>query len=366
MSPLKRVVLRDPAVGAGRPGRHLLPAAVRKLLVIFPTLWAGATILSAAARPVDPAIPAYVPHPVSVTPGASYLRPDGAVRIGGAEHVEVMVQGFDALFVRTHPGFRFAPDLKGTTMGLPMLTHGVTLFAPLGREANAVELVPYAKIVGQAPVEIDVAHDSNVPGKFATNLAIYVNHANPVDRLTMEQVTRIFARGHPAGDLTAWRQLNAKGAVAKLPIHPYATPEPSGFGDYMQKHVLHGRPLTPTADQFPNTEELIERVAGDPAGICLAAIGVGNPGVKLVALAEKTDGPYSSGGIDDIVANRYPLGRYLYFYVRRTPGQPVDPVVKEYFRLILSQEGQRIIAAEENGYIPLTATEAAAELAKLD
>jgi phosphate transport system substrate-binding protein len=318
------------------------------------------------ARPVDPALPAYQPQPVAIPAGARYVQPDGAIRINGAEHAAVMVQGFNELFQQTHPGFKFAVQLKGTTTGLPALTHGVTLCAPLGREMNGVELVPYTKIVGQAPVEIHVAHDSNTPGKFATNLAIYVNHANPLDRLTLEQVARIFARGHPAGGVAFWGQLGVKGEWGKLPIHPYATPEASGFGDYMQKHLLGGRQLTPAADQFNNTEELIKRVAEDANGICLAAIGVANPAVKLVALAEKPDGPFSSGSEADIVAGRYPLGRPLYFYVRRVPGQPVDPVVKEYFRLILSQEGQRIIAAEENGYIPLTAPEAAAELAKLD
>lgn len=337
--------------------------AIRRLLWVAGA--AGAFQL-VSARPVDPALPSYHPLPVQLQAGAPYVLRDGSIRIGGAEHAQVMVDGFNALFAQTHPGFTFTVELKGTTTGMPLLTHGVTLFAPLGREVNAVERVPYTKIVGQSPVEIHVAHDSNVPGKFATNLAIYVNRANPVDRLTMDQVARIFARGHPGGDLTTWSQLKAKGDWATLPIHPYATPEASGFGDYMQKHVLDGRPLTFAADQFPNTKELIKCVAGDRAGICLAAIGVKDPGVKQVALAMKPDGPFSTGSVDDLIAGRYPLGRYLYFYVRRLPGQPVDPVVKEYFRLILSREGQQIIAAEPDGYIPLTAAEAAAELAKLD
>ncbi len=322
--------------------------------------------IAASARPVDPALPAYTPQAVTIPAGARYVQADGEVCINGAEHAAVMVKGFDELFQQTHPGFKFAVQLKGTTTGMPALTHGVTLCAPLGREVNGVELVPYTKIVGQAPVEIHVAHDSNTPGKFATNLAIYVNRANSLAQLTLEQVARIFARGHPAGGITFWGQLGVKGEWGKLPIHPYATPEASGFGDYMQKHVLGGRQLSPAADQFGNTEELIKRVAEDANGICLAAIGVTNPGVKLVALAEKPEGPYSSGSTEDVVANKYPLGRHLYFYVRRVPGQPVDPVVKEYFRLILSREGQQIIAAEPDGYIPLTALEAAAELAKLD
>jgi phosphate transport system substrate-binding protein len=326
----------------------------------------GCAVLAAAARPVDPALPAYQPQPVTLPADAAYVLRDGSIRIAGAEHAQVMVEGFNALFAQSHPGFTFTVQLKGTTTGLPLLTHGVTLCAPLGREVNNIELVPYTKIVGQAPVEIHVAHDSNTPGKFATNLAIYVNRANPLEQLTMEQVARIFSRGHPAGEVTVWSQVGVKGEQGKLPIHPYATPEPSGFGDYMQKHVTEGRQLSPAADQFGNTEELIRRVAEDATGITLAAIGVTNPGVKLIALAGQPEGPFSTGSAEDIVAGQYPLGRHLYFYVRRLPGQPVDPVVREYFRLILSREGQQIIAGEADGYIPLSAAEAAAELAKLD
>ena len=51
--------------------------------------------------------------------------------------------------------------------------------------------------------------------------------------------------------------------------------------------------------------------------------------------------------------------------MRRTPGQPIDPLVKEYLRLVLSKQGQQIIAAEEDTYVPLSAVEAAAELEKL-
>ena len=328
---------------------------------LFPFI-VGATL----AATVDSSLPPYQAHAVSLSKEATYVSRDGAVRITGAEHAGMMIAGFNELFQRTHPGFKFAVALKGTTTGMPALTHGVTLFAPMGREINGVELVPYAKIVGQDPVEIHVAHDSNTPGKLATSLAVYVNRSNPLDQLTMDQVARIFGTGLPNGDLTAWSQLGMKGEWSKLAIHPYATPEHSGFGDYMQKHVLSGHRLSAACEQFGNTEEIIKRVAGDAAAIGFAAIGVTNPDVKRVALSAKADGTYSLGSAEDIVAGKYPLGRFLYFYVRRVPGQPVDPVVKEYFRLILSQEGQAIIAGEENGYIPLTATEAATELAKLD
>src|SRR5947199_9626439 len=90
---------------------------------------------------LDPALPAYQPRAVSVPPDAGYALPDGSLRIVGADHVENIVEQFDALFARTHPGFRFTLQLKGTTTAMPALTHGITLVGPMGREVNEVELV---------------------------------------------------------------------------------------------------------------------------------------------------------------------------------------------------------------------------------
>ncbi len=327
---------------------------------------ASVPVAMAAPVAIDPALPVYQPRSVEMPSDARYVLPDGSIRIIGAEHVQTILEGFNALFIKTHPGFRFAPQLKGTTTAMPALTHGVTLFAPMGREINHVELVPYQKIVGQAPVELCVAHDSNTSHTAATNLAIYVNKANPVERLTVEQVTQIFATGHAKGDITNWSQLGLKNDWTKRAIHVYATPEYSGFGDYMQKHQLGGLPLTPEAERYSDSTDILKHVSEDTAAIGIAAIGRATPQTKIVALASKEGGEYSVGSTEDVAAGKYPYGRYLTFAVRRVPGQPLDPLVKEYMRLVFSMQGQTIIAAEEGAYIPLTAREAAEQLARLD
>lgn len=338
--------------------RFYRQAVAASLFVLFAPL--------AAAMPVDPALPSYQPHPVKATAGARYSMADGSIRIMGAEHAEFMVKGFNALFIKTHPGTKFTLQMKGTSSAMPALTHGVTLVAPMGREVNGVELVPYQKIVGAPPLQIRVAHDSNTQGKLATNLAIYVNKANPIDKLTMEEVARIFSTGQPKGDLTTWSQLGVKGDWGKRAIHPYGTPEHTGFGDYMLKYQVVGRQFAPALEAYGTTAGILERVAEDPAGIGFAAIGKEGGDLKLVALADKEGGAYSRGMPEDIVAGKYPMGRYLTFAVRRVAGQPLDPLVKEYMRLVLSKEGQQVIASELDGYMPLTAREAAEELANLD
>jgi phosphate transport system substrate-binding protein len=70
-----------------------------------------------------------------------------------------------------------------------------------------------------------------------------------------------------------------------------------------------------------------------------------------------------------VQAGRYPLAVHLRLYAVRKPGAPLDPLVKEYARLVLSREGQAIIAAEKDGddaFIPLNDAEVAAELGRLE
>lgn len=60
----------------------------------------------------------------------------------------------------------------------------------------------------------------------------------------------------------------------------------------------------------------------------------------------------------------YPLSRLLYVYVNKAPNKPVEPVVGEFFKLVLSKQGQQVV--EKDGYIALPAKIAAKELAKLN
>ena len=325
----------------------------------------SATVTAATTVPA-PELPAYQAQKVAAPKDARYVLPDGSIRINGAEHAQFMLDHCNALFVQTHPGFKFTLDLKGTTSAMPALTHGVTPFTPMGRAVNAVELVPYGKVVGQEPLEIRVAHDSNNSTKLATSLAIYVNKDNPLEHLSMDQVARIFAIGNPGGDFSRWGQLGLKGEWARRAIHPYGTPEYSGFGDYMEKNHLAGLRYAPGTEELADGADILKHIGEDSSGIGYAAIGRAGPNLKMIALAPKSGTDYSDGKVRDILAGKYPLGRFLYFYVRRVPNQPVDPWVKEYFRLLLSRDGQSLIASEPDGYIPLTAAEAALELAKLN
>ncbi|KVK88953.1 phosphate-binding protein [Burkholderia cepacia] len=320
----------------------------------------------ASAPRVDDAIPHYAPRPAAIPEGAGYVDRNGAIRIGGAEHAAFIVERFDRLFERTHPGVRLTEQLKGTTSALPLLTSGTILVGPVGRGINAAERTAARRAFGAEPLEIRVAHAANDTSQhLATSLAVYVNRTNPLTRISVDALSKVLSIGNPGGDFSRWGQLGLSGAWAQRAIHPYGTPEYTGFGDYLQEAHLQRRALAPSTEHYGDTGALLARLALDPAGIAVAAIGRDDAGVKALELVD-ADGVSTRGLPDEIVANRYPLGRFLYFYVARVKGEPLDPVAAEYLRLVLSREGQRIVASQPNGYLPLTADEVRAELAKLD
>ena len=63
-----------------------------------------------------------------------------------------------------------------------------------------------------------------------------------------------------------------------------------------------------------------------------------------------------------MTSGKYPLSRFLYVYVNKAPGKPLDPLQLEFMKLMLSKEGQEVVV--KDGYMPLTATQVREELAK--
>ena len=344
----------------------MTPALSRTLTLGSALLLAGQVHATDAPR-LDPHLAPYQPDQVAAAPGASYLTHDGAIRIGGAEHVRYIVERFNAALISSHPQWRFQDESKGTTSAIPLLTHGVTLFGAMGREINPLEIKAYRKIVGTAPLEIRIALAANDTSQhLATSLAVYVNRANPLAQISAAQVTRALTIGNPDGDVSSWGQLGLKGDWRERRIHPYGTPEFTGFGTYLQSNHLHGRALTPGYEAYGNTEGILSRLAADPAGLAVAAIGLENTQIKQLPIIDPADGSVTTGTQTQVREGRYPYGRFLYLYLRREPGKAVDPLAREYLRFVLSRQGQQIIARQPKGYFPLSAEQAQAELAKLD
>ena len=85
-------------------------------------------------------------------------------------------------------------------------------------------------------------------------------------------------------------------------------------------------------------------------------------GVKAIALAEK-EGKTFEPSLDNSLSGDYPLARFLYVYVNKKPGAPLDTLTQEFLKFVLSKQGQEVVV--KDGYYPLPAQVAGETVAAL-
>ncbi len=334
----------------------------------------AAAPLAAATPAVDPALPSYRPQPYTLPKNATYLQPDGSIRIIGAQGMDVAFKNLNALFTQSHPEAKFTMELKSAATAIGGLYTGVSAFGPTVRAFWVAETGAFRMVFGYEPTAIKVAHGAFAAVSKANPVAIFVNRRNPVDRLTTDQVARIFSTGGGGGDITYWGQVGATGDWAHHRIHPIGPSLSSGniqgIAIFMKQAHFDDRPPAANYEEALNTAAVYRRVSEETSAIGFASFdglqGKDSPEVKVVAIADREDGYYSRASPEDVRTRKYPYTRDIYIYVNRAPGQPLDPFVREYLRMVLSKEGQQAFIAQEAGFLPLDASELGAELAKLD
>src|SRR5258708_3461763 len=312
-------------------------------------------------------------EPVSPRPDAGYVIPDGSVRIVCFDDMLGIVERIDGLFEKANPGLKFTARPANNLAALQTLVFDASAFAPVGTDALGGAAVAYGALIHAEPFPIRMAHASLNPSSKMGPLAVIAHPSNPIEHLSIDQVARIFTETMRKSNLTHWGQLGIAGNLADREIHPCGLPwsehfpaEDAGFSDFMFLRQLGGGPSVVNYDMVPNYAEVVKKVSEDPLALGLTALNRVSPGVKVVGLVANAWARVSYGSADDIVAGRYAFDRYLYIYVRRVPGQPFDPLVREYLRLVLSREGQQAIATEAHGYLPLNSVEISEELSKLE
>ena len=322
-------------------------------------MFAAASAAPAMASGCLTGFPHYRPAHLAVPADAAYRAPDGRFRIIGYNDMTEMLTPMAALFTRKHPGFRFELILKGTRSAPPALTDGSSFLAPMGAEWTESNLAAFRTRYGSEPLAIRIAHDSISPAAISSPTAIMVNAANPLQHITLEQARKIFTQD---GAITDWSQL-APGSTGA--IHPVGLAEGTAIGQFMRHHIFADAAFTPAYAGMPQSRAVIAQVASDPLAIGLANLNQATSGVRALGIVARPGDRPSFGTADDIRGGHYPLDRRLLVYARRDRSGRVEPLAKAWAELLLSCEGQAIIAVGKLGYIPLNPQDAANERQKL-
>lgn len=223
---------------------------------------------------------------------------------------------------------------------------------------------------GYGPVDIRLGYGPRANGK--TPPGTYVNASNPLAGLSVEQVKRVLTVGNPSGEVSVWGQLGVEGKWAHRVIHVYGLDPNGGGAISLRTEYLNGRQFTQSYESFEKPADVVRALAEDPYGIALLgyldASSV-SAQVKPLPVSKKEGDPFLLPSYEVVRTDRYTFPAYLHIYINREPGKSVDPFVNEYVRMVLSREGQAIIAGQKNteeGYVPLALQLVTVELKKLD
>ena len=178
--------------------------------------------------------------------------------------------------------------------------------------------------------------------------AIIVSNENPVEKLTIEQLRRIFL-----GEITDWADVGG----TKGPIQLHARPDRSGTYKRFCDAVLLGRQVAPAAKRHSENAGLTAAVLEDPSGIGfgpMSDVGL----AKVLRIGHEGSDNFYKPTEETVRSGRYPsaLRRHVYFYVPASPPRSASAearenwaAAREFAEMTQTWHGQAIVAS--SGFI---------------
>ena len=319
----------------------------RLALALVCTAYLPAAIAGASEAKIDAGVAAY-----QKTSGVA-----GNLSAIGSDTLNNVMTMWAESFRKVYPSVQVQVEGKGSGTAPPALIAGTAQVGPMSREMKADELDAFEKKFGYPPTQIRVAIDA---------LAVYVQKDNPLEKATLAQVDAVFSKSRRCGgpvSVETWGDLGVKGALATQPIRLYGRNSASGTYGYFKEVALCGGDYRDTVKEQPGSAAVVQGVTEDKQGIGYSGIGYKTSGVKALAIAKDATSPFATTEAEQVYAGKYPLSRFLFVYVNRAPGKPLDPLTNEFVKFALSHEGQEVVV--KDGYLPLHAATVEQELAKL-
>ena len=132
------------------------------------------------------------------------------------------------------------------------------------------------------------------------------------------------------------------GDWSSKPIALFGRNSLSGtFATFKDTVLMHGE-FKDAVKQQPGSEAVVEMVAKDKNAIGYSGIGFLTEGVRAVPLAAPQNGKCHKPSAEFVYSGDYPLARYLRLYLNKKPDQPLDPLIADFIRFVLSRDGQQL------------------------
>lgn len=243
----------------------------------------------------------------------------GELTIAGSTTVLPITQECARLYMEeVCPCTRISVSGGGSGTGIQQVGEGLIDIGAASRDLRSSEL-------GQWPDLQPVAIGKD-------SVAIIVHPSNPIDDLTLEQISQIFA-----GDITNWIDFGGDDA----PINLITREEGSGTRGIFEEKVMEpfGKEIAGEALVKTSNGEVRATIATDENSMAYLSLGYVDETVKAISIGGV------EANVENVLSEDYPIVRTLWLITKGTP----NTLAQSFIDFVLSDEGQQVV--EDLGYI---------------
>lgn len=253
----------------------------------------------------------------------------------GSDTIVNLALAWAEAYQKIEPSVRISVTGGGSGTGITSLINKTVDIANASRQIKPEELSE-AKAVGLNPQEFIIARDA---------IAVIVNRENPVDHLTLDQLSKIYK-----GEINNWSEVGGEDRVivrlsreTNSGTHVYFLESVIRQGNKEDKTIFSADTLL-----LPSSEGIISEVRDNPNAIGYDGLGYVTDEVKILGISsDATPETYVIPSAETVIDNTYLISRDLYMYTQNVP----TGVIKAYLDWIFTPEAQAIV--KELGFVPI-------------
>lgn len=253
----------------------------------------------------------------------------------GSDTIVNLALAWAEAYQKVKPEVRISVTGGGSGTGLTSLINGTVDIANASRQIKTEEL-EVAQAAGLDPQEFVIARDA---------IAVIVNPENPVDHLTLKQLSMIYR-----GEINNWNEVGGEDRpIVRLSretnsgTHVYFLESVVRMGNKDDKTIF-------TADTclLPSSEGIISEVRDNPNAIGYDGLGYITDEVKMLGISSMdTPDNFILPSAATVTDNSYLISRNLYMYTQSEPTGEIE----DYLVWIFSDDAQTIV--RELGFVPV-------------
>jgi len=266
--------------------------------------------------------------------GSGCKRSSTDMQIAGSDTMVQLSQKLVEKYTQLHPELKISVQGGGSGTGIGALLNESIQVANASRKMKEKEW-DSAKSKNIDVKEHIIALDA---------LSVVVNPENPVKKLTIGQLSKIFT-----GEITNWKEVGGNDAE----IVAISRENNSGTHVYFKEEVVREGKKDSTAEYGTSiiyavsSQQIIDQVKMNPNAISYVGMGWVDESVYAISVKSEKDGKFYTPTKENAESGKYPLARPLQIYTNEKFKEKSDPFIE----FIKTDDGAAIIV--ELGFIPL-------------